>query len=416
MLVNIDTSTLGFEISDKFEYANKAYSELTDGNFKGAEMRGWLRTADGHNQAELQRIKDAAHRICDTSDVLVVVGIGGSYLGALAAVDFIQSPNYNRLPKAAPDIFFTGTSLSADDISDTLQMIGNRDFSVNVISKSGTTAEPAAVFRLYKNLLEKKYGPTEAAKRIYATTDPESGALRAEAEREGYEVFSIPKDVGGRYSVLTPVGLLPMAVTGIDTDEVLAGAREIFGTSDGKAAALTYASARSALYEMGKKTEILAAFEPALHSLGEWWKQLFGESCGKEGKGIFPASVIYTTDLHSMGQYVQDGERMLFETFLYIGSGRAPLIVPEGAGEMSGKLFSRLNAEAYGAVRSAHLSGGVPNLTVAVQERSAETFGALTAFFMLSCAVSCIMDGVNPFDQPGVEKYKRNMKALFIKP
>ena len=415
MVVSIDVSNLGIEISEKLNCADKAYSAFTGGKCPGAGMRGWFRAGDGSNPEEIKRIKAAAGRICGNSDVLVVVGVGGSFLGALAAVDFVKSPNYNVLPKTTPDIFFTGTSFSTDDIADTIQMIGDRDFSVNVVSKSGTTAEPAAAFRIFKNLLVKKYGSAEAANRIYATTG-DAGALRDEAERDGCETFSIPEDTGGRYSVLTPVGLLPMAVAGIDIDQVLRGARGVFDSEDGKNAALLYASARNALYEKGKKIELLAAFEPALRSFGEWWKQLFGESCGKESRGIFPATVNYTADLHSLGQYVQDGERTLFETFLITGSGRTHLKVPEGSGVMSGKLFSRLNADACTAVRSAHLTGGVPNMTVEVPRRSAETFGALTAFFMLSCAVSCIMDGINPFDQPGVEQYKRNMKAFFEKP
>jgi len=375
-------------------------------------MRGWLLAPERFTPA-LDDIERAAMRIRENASALVVVGIGGSYLGSKAALDFIRSPDYNALPKDTPDLYFTGTSFSGDGLAELLTMLEGRDFFVNVISKSGTTPEPSAAFRVLRDALEKKYGEKGANERIIATTDLKTGLLRRMADERGWETFEVPGDTGGRYSVLTPVGLLPMAAAGIDIRAALRGAEEVLqrGFED----AVRYAAIRNAHYEAGKKIELFALMEPAMRSFGEWLKQLFGESGGKEGRGLFPASVVYSTDLHSIGQYVQEGERLFFETFLRTEKGRGNLLVPEGeeVGFAGGRTFDELNAAAFEGTKKAHLDGNVPCVSVTIPERSAETFGEIVAFFELACAVSCVMSGLNAFDQPGVEAYKRNMRGLF---
>ena len=428
MRLSLDTNNIqGFiaadELSRLADEARAAFDKLVTGRGQGAEFTGWMRPMD--DGAELDSVRQAARKIQGQSECLVVIGIGGSYLGARAALEYVKSPWYNCLAKDTPDIFFVGNSMSPDDISEAIALLGDRDFSVNVISKSGTTTEPAVAFRVFRSLLEKKYGPQAAAERVYATTDREKGVLRAIAREQGYRCFTVPDDVGGRYSVLTPVGLLPLAVAGVDIDEMLAGAGDMFrrpcaGEPDDPA--LRYAAARGGLYRAGKRVEILAAFEPSLRFACEWWKQLFGESEGKSHKGLFPASVIYTADLHSMGQYIQDGERILAETFLKVDRGHGDMLVPdkpEYSDELDylgGRSFAWANHQALEATRKAHAAGAVPPMCVELPDRSAGSFGELVAFFELACAVSGYMLGVNPFDQPGVEEYKKNMFSLLGRP
>lgn len=393
----------------------KLLDALLDGR-TAYEGSGWVRYPETADAGLSGALKDAAHRIGEESEVLVVIGIGGSYLGARAALDFLKTPHYNLLNKKTPDIYFAGNNLSGEYLEQIIALIGNRDFSVNYISKSGSTFEPSAAFRVFKSLLTAKYGPKGAAKRLYITTDPEKGKLRQLADREGYASFGIPADIGGRYSVLTPVGLLPAAVAGIDIDEMLAGARDTM--RQGCAEALRYASARQALYRQGKKIEILASFEPSFRFMGEWWKQLFGESEGKNGLGIFPAYTEFTTDLHSLGQYIQNGERLLFETLVSIDKSRAMLRVPgdktldDGLETLAGKEFCTLNDAALQATKQAHIAGGVPVLELHLPAATPYYFGALVQFFELSCAVSALIAQVNPFDQPGVEAYKQNLYAI----
>lgn len=418
------------ELEKLLEEAGKACKTLIKGEGAGSEFTGWLQLCDGKNEDELLHIEKATKRIQEKSEALVVIGIGGSYLGARAALDFIKSPNYNMLKKETPDIYFIGNGLSADALSETIEMIGNRDFSVNVISKSGTTTEPAVAFRIFRDILEEKYGKEEANRRIYATTDAKRGVLRSLAEENGWETFVVPDDVGGRFSVFTPVGLLPMAVAGIDIRAVLSAGKTVFDAcAKGKNAAVgrdnpafCYAALRNGFLRNGKKTEIFAAFEPALRFTGEWWKQLFGESEGKDGKGLFPASVDFTADLHSMGQYIQQGQRILIETFVKVENSRRRVVVPfdeknaDGLNFMAEKELSWANHNALRATAAAHLDGGVPNIMVTIPDRSEKSFGELIAFFELSCGISGYMLGVNPFNQPGVEAYKVNMFALLGKP
>lgn len=377
---------------------------------------GWFRLPQEYNEGLSAAIKNAAQRIAGNSDVLVVIGIGGSYLGARAALDFLKTPNYNMLNKKTPDIYFAGNNLSGEYLEQVIALIGNRDFSVNYVSKSGSTLEPSIAFRVFKNLLTAKYGEVEAAKRIYITTDGLKGKLRQLTDHKGYVSFTIPDDVGGRYSVLTPVGLLPAAVAGVDIDEMMRGARDM--TEKGQADAFSYASVRQALYRQGKKIEILASFEPSFRSMGEWWKQLFGESEGKDGIGIFPAYTEFTTDLHSLGQYIQSGERALFETFICIESNRSPIRIPrdsaldDGLDSISGQEINSVNKAALTATKDAHIAGGVPVIELSIPSVSPYYFGALAQFFEISCAVSALISKVNPFDQPGVEAYKKNLFSI----
>jgi glucose-6-phosphate isomerase len=394
----------------------------------GNEFLGWLDLPLKYDREEFKRIKSASKRIQQQSEVLVVIGIGGSYLGAKAAIEFCGHSFYNNLPKNArhtPEVYFAGTNISGTYLTHLLEVIGNRDFSVNVISKSGTTTEPAIAFRIFKQKLEEKYGKSGAQERIYATTDKAKGALKTLATQEGYETFIVPDDVGGRFSVLTAVGLLPIAVAGIDVDELMRGAadgvngyKKPFAEND----CYRYAAVRNILHRKGKDIELLVNYEPRCHYIAEWWKQLYGESEGKDGKGLFPASVDFTSDLHSMGQYIQDGRRSLFETVLEIGTPEADLSIfktdddLDGLNYLNGKTLDFINKKAAEGTRMAHTDGGVPNLTVHIPKASPYYLGQLFFFFEKACAVSGYLLGVNPFDQPGVEAYKKNMFALLGKP
>jgi glucose-6-phosphate isomerase len=393
----------------------RALSELLDGKV-GRDGAGWLNLPRDYDDTASASLKNAAHRISGDSEALVVIGIGGSYLGARAILDLLKTPCYNQLNKKTPDIYFAGNNLSGDALEQVIALLGGCDFAINYVSKSGSTMEPSVAFRVFKGLLEARYGKEGARSRIYTTTDGEKGKLRALTERQGYGSFTIPGDVGGRYSVLTAVGLLPAAVAGIDIDAVMAGARDMMEHNIDDA--LAYASVRQALYRRGKKIEILSCFEPAFHFMGEWWKQLFGESEGKDHLGIFPAYTDFTTDLHSLGQYIQDGERTLFETIVTVEKTGSMLRVPrddtldDGLATLAGKELRELNRAAKDAVKAAHIDGGVPVVELNVPEMTAYYFGALAQFFELSCAVSALISKVTPFDQPGVEAYKRNMYAI----
>ena len=405
--------------------AQAAFDTLVNSTGAGNDFIGWVDLPVNYDKDEFARIQKAAAKIQADSKALVVIGIGGSYLGARAVVELLKSPNYNALPKSTPDIYFAGNGISSDAVTEILTMIGDRDFSVNVISKSGTTTEPAIAFRIFKAALEKKYGAEGAKSRIYATTDKARGALKTLADREGYESFVVPDNVGGRYSVLTAVGLLPIACCGIDIEALMRGAqaeREDTLRSGVNSAAVQYAMSRQALYADGKNIEILAAYEPAFRFMAEWWKQLYGESEGKEGKGLFPASVDFTADLHSMGQYIQQGERTLLETVVRFAADPDQLTVPhddvngDGLNFLEGKTMDFINRQAMDGTLLAHVEGGVPNLIVSAGERNARTLGELIYFFEFSCGLSGYLLGVNPFDQPGVEAYKENMFALLGKP
>lgn len=395
----------------------------------GAEFTGWLELPERYDRAEFGRIQAAATRIQADSDALVVVGIGGSYLGARAAIEMLSHSFHNQLPRErrkGVQVFFAGHQISGTYLAHLMELLEGRDVSLNVISKSGTTTEPAVAFRILRKWLEQRYGQAGARRRIYATTDQARGALKQLATAEGYETFVVPDDIGGRYSVLTPVGLLPIAAAGIDLDGLLAGAaaamRACTDPDLAGNACYRYAAARNALHRKGYGTELLVNYEPALHSLSEWWKQLFGESEGKDHKGIFPAAVDFSTDLHSMGQYIQEGRRDLFETVLQVERPRADLAVPhdpedrDGLNFLAGQTMHTVNRKAFEGTLLAHTDGGVPNLVVTVPDLSPASLGSLFYFFEKACAVSGHLLGVNPFDQPGVEAYKRNMYALLGKP
>ena len=404
----------------------EAHQTLEAGTGAGNDFLGWRELPANYDKEEFARIKKAAAKIQSDSEALVVIGIGGSYLGARAVIDLIQSPNYNLKKKNTPDIFFAGNTLSTDAVLEVLGLVGDRDFSVNVISKSGTTTEPAVAFRIFKAALERKYGKEGARGRIYATTDAHKGALKGLADAEGYEEFVVPDNVGGRYSVLTAVGLLPIAVAGIDIDELMAGAADAmtaFSADKSMANPVwKYVAARNCLYESGKKVELLACFEPAFRFMSEWWKQLYGESEGKEGKGLFPASVEFTADLHSMGQYIQEGERLMFETVVRYDKPHGQLVIGEDADNvdglnfLAGKDLHFVCEQAMRGTRLAHVDGGVPNILIETDTISARSTGELIYFFELACGVSGYVLGVNPFNQPGVEAYKKNMFALLDKP
>ena len=390
----------------------------------GGDFTGWVFLPRDYDKEEFARIQAAAKKIQKQSQVLVVIGIGGSYLGARAVVEVLKSNNYNLKKKDTPDIFFAGNGLSTDALLELLELIGDRDFSVNVISKSGTTTEPAVSFRIFKELLEKKYGKEGARERIYATTDKARGALKGLADTEGYEEFVVPDDVGGRFSVLSAVGLLPIAVAGIDIDALMGGARQAMEdlSVDGlDNPAWQYAAARHALYQGGKRIEVLAAYEPRFRFFAEWWKQLYGESEGKDGKGLFPASVEFTADLHSMGQFIQDGERVMFETMVSFTPG-GEYIIPndpsnvDGLNFLSGKPLAFVNEQAMRGTILAHVDGGVPNVLIEMPKISEKSVGYLIYFFEYVCGLSGHLLEVNPFNQPGVEAYKKNMFALLGKP
>ena len=395
----------------------------------GNDFLGWIDLPENYDKEEFSRIKAAAEKIQKDSDVLLVIGIGGSYLGARAAIEFLRHSFYNVVDKSirkTPEIYFVGNSISSTYIKHLMDVIGDRDFSINMISKSGTTTEPAIAFRVFKEMLEKKYGKAEASKRIYATTDKARGSLKNLATEEGYESFVVPDDVGGRFSVLTAVGLLPIAVSGADIDKLMEGAqagrKQAIEADFAENDALKYAALRNILLRKGKTIEILANYEPSVHYVSEWWKQLYGESEGKDQKGIFPASVDLTTDLHSMGQFIQDGARTLFETVINIETSREEILIGEepvdldGLNYLAGKSVDFVNKSAMNGTILAHTDGQVPNLMIKVPEVNEYFLGQLFYFFEFACGVSGYMLGVNPFNQPGVESYKKNMFALLGKP
>ncbi len=424
---------MGFIREDEVSYMQKlaedAKHTLLSRSGAGNDFLGWLDLPVDYDKEEFDRIKKAAKKIQGDSDVLVVIGIGGSYLGARAAIEFLRHGFYNNLPKEVrrtPEIYYAGNSISGTYLKELLDVIGERDFSVNVISKSGTTTEPAIAFRIFKKRLEEKYGKEEAAKRIYATTDKAKGALKVLADEEGYETFVVPDDVGGRFSVLTAVGLLPIAVSGADIDQLMAGAAEgrkmAMERSFEENGAMQYAALRHILLRKGKQIEVLSNYEPFMHYVGEWWKQLYGESEGKDQKGIFPAAVDLTTDLHSMGQFIQDGARILFETVIEIETSRHEIQIEkeeadlDGLNYLAGKNMEFVNSCALNGTMMAHTDGSVPNLLVKVPEQNEFYLGELFYFFEFAVGISGYLLGVNPFDQPGVESYKKNMFALLGKP
>ena len=401
-----------------------AHEMLHNKSGLGNDFVGWLDLPVDYDKDEFARIKAAAERIKKNTEVFIVIGIGGSYLGARAAIEFLKSPNYNALKKDTPDIYFTGNSISSTALSELLQICEGKDVSINMISKSGTTTEPAIAFRVFREFLENKYGKEGAKERIFCTTD--KGTLKMLADREGYETFVVPDDVGGRYSVLTAVGLLPIAVSGADIDALMAGAakaREELSVCDlEKNDCYKYAAIRNILYRKGKAIELLVSYEPAFTLMNEWWKQLFGESEGKDNKGLFPASVVFSTDLHSMGQFIQDGSRTMFETVVLIDKPKQDVTLgtdPEnvdGLNFLSGKTMDFVNKKAFEGTVLAHTDGGVPNVILTIEDSSEAELGYLIYFFEKACAISGYMLGVNPFNQPGVESYKKNMFALLGKP
>ena len=417
------------EIDNMEDAVMGAKKKLVEKNGAGNDYVGWVDLPVDYDKEEFARIKKAAAKIQSDSDVLLVVGIGGSYLGARAAIEFLSHSFYNVLPKGArktPEIYFVGNSISSKYIKDLKDVLEGKDFSVNIISKSGTTTEPAIAFRVFKEMLIEKYGKEEANKRIYATTDKARGALKSLANEEGYESFVVPDDVGGRFSVLTAVGLLPIAVSGADIDKLMEGAasgrKKALEAPYKENAALMYAAVRNILLRKGKHVEIVANYEPSLHYVSEWWKQLYGESEGKDQKGIFPAAVDLTTDLHSMGQFIQDGARIMFETVLNVEDSPAEIILGEeevdtdGMNYLAGKTVDFVNKSAMNGTILAHTDGNVPNLMVNITEQNEFYLGELFYFFEFACGVSGYILGVNPFNQPGVESYKKNMFALLGKP
>ncbi|RHB51681.1 glucose-6-phosphate isomerase [Exiguobacterium sp. AM39-5BH] len=417
------------EVGQLQETVKAMHSVIHDRSGAGSDFLGWVDLPTNYDTDEFARIKAAAERIRENSDVLVVVGIGGSYLGARAAIEMLQHSFFNVLSKEernAPQVFFAGHNISSTYLTELLHVLEGKDVSVNVISKSGTTTEPAIAFRVLKQFMEDKYGQDGARKRIYATTDRARGALKTLADAEGYETFVIPDDVGGRFSVLTPVGLLPIAAAGIDIDALMEGARDAQNAYSSpelaENEAYQYAVVRNALYAKGKSIELLVNYEPALHYVSEWWKQLYGESEGKDNKGIFPAAVDFSTDLHSMGQYIQEGRRDLFETVIRVTNVRHAMNVPEDAQDLDGLNFLAgetiqfVNDKAAEGTLLAHTDGNVPNLVVELPEMTPYHLGYLFYFFEKACAMSGYILGVNPFNQPGVEAYKANMFALLGKP
>ncbi len=414
------------EIEELKEPALFALRSVKEKNGAGNDFLGWVTLPENYDKSEFLRIKCAAEKIKKSCDILIVIGIGGSYLGARAAIEFIKSPLYNSIKKDTPDIYFAGNTISTNALNDLLSICEGKDICINVISKSGTTTEPAIAFRVFKKLLVEKYGAESARERIFVTTDKARGTLKHFADEAGYETFVIPDDVGGRYSVLTAVGLLPIAVAGVDVDAMMRGAQiamqELHRENIEENPAMKYAIFRNLLYRKGKCVEILVGYDPFLLMLNEWWKQLYGESEGKDNKGIFPTSVIFSTDLHSLGQYIQEGKRMLFETVLTVKDCGQDFKIPEDADNVdglnfiAGKTLDHVNKTAMLATLLAHKEGGVPNIVLELKDRTAESFGYLVYFFEIACAVSGYILGVNPFNQPGVEAYKKNMFALLGKP
>jgi glucose-6-phosphate isomerase len=406
-----------------------AHETLHEGKGAGSEFLGWMDLPVNYDKEEFARIQKAAGKIQSDSEVLLVIGIGGSYLGARAAIEALTHTFYNELDgnkRRTPQIFYVGNNISSTYVKHLMEAIEGKDVSINVISKSGTTTEPAIAFRIFRDYVEKKYGVEEARRRIYATTDKAKGALKQLSEEEGYESFIIPDDVGGRFSIFTAVGLLPIAAAGLDIEEMMKGAadaREAYSNPDLKQnEAYQYAAVRNALYNKGNLVELMVNYEPALHYVSEWWKQLYGESEGKDGKALFPASADFSTDLHSLGQYVQDGRRDLFETVLHVNSVKEEIQIEkaendlDGLNYLAGETMSFVNDKAYEGTMLAHLDGGVPNLIINIPELSEYHFGYLIYFFEKACGISGYLLGVNPFDQPGVEAYKKNMFALLGKP
>ena len=412
----------------KIQPAVKMASDLLySGKGAGNDYIGWVDLPNNYDKDEFERIKKAAKKIQSNSEVLIVIGIGGSYLGGRAALEFVNGVNFNKkVHKGIPEVYFVGNSISSDYLSDIIEILGDRDFSINVISKSGTTTEPAIAFRIFKKIIEDKYGQEGAKERIFATTDKARGALKSMCNTEGYETFVIPDDVGGRFSVLTPVGLLPMAAAGIDIDAVMQGASDAVATYKNDDLenndCLKYAATRQILGRKGKAIEILANYEPSLTMFGEWYKQLYAESEGKDGKGIFPVSANFSTDLHSIGQFIQDGSRNLFETVLWVENAKKNITIETDAENLDGlnfvadKTIQYVNSKAYAGTFLAHVDGGVPTMVIEVEKSDAYNFGQLVYFFEKALAISGYMLGVNPFDQPGVEAYKKNMFALLGKP
>jgi len=414
------------EISNLIPSAKAALETVKLANGEGNDFLGWVNLPENYDKEEFARIKKAAEKIKKSCDIFVVIGIGGSYLGARAAIEFIKSPIYNNLKKDTPDIYFAGNNISTTALTELISICEGKDICVNVISKSGTTTEPAIAFRVFKKMLVDKYGEEGAKERIFATTDKARGTLKDFSDKAGYETFVVPDDVGGRYSVLTAVGLLPIAVAGIDIDALMMGANEARIACKNESyetnVAMQYAVLRNAIANQGKSVEILVGYEPYMLMLNEWWKQLYGESEGKDKKGIFPASVIFSTDLHSLGQYIQDGQRIVFETVVNVKNPGVSFNIPadeanvDGLNFLAGRELDYVNKSAMLATLIAHNDGGVPNIVLDLDDRTPHSFGYLVYFFEMACAISGYMLGVNPFNQPGVEAYKKNMFALLGKP
>ena len=414
------------EIAQMQPQVTAADKMLREKSGPGNAFLGWMDLPNSYDREEFERVKAAAEKIKKSCDILIVIGIGGSYLGTRAVIEFLKSPLYNQLRKDVPEIYFAGNVISADALNEVLALCEGRDVCVNVISKSGTTTEPAIAFRVFRKLLEDKYGKDGARERIFVTTDKARGTLKQFSTDEGYETFVIPDDVGGRFSVFTPCGLLPVAVAGIDIDQMMAGAQAAYNaylTPDiEKNPCYRYAALRNILYRKGKDVEVLASYEPFMALFSEWWKQLYGESEGKDQSGIVPASVVFSTDLHSLGQYIQDGRRLLFETVINVVDTGASFEIPNDPANidnlnfLSGMDLNAVKMRAMEGTILAHVDGGVPNIVIEVSERSAYALGELIYFFELACAISGYLLGVNPFDQPGVESYKKNMFALLGKP
>ncbi|MGO3575334.1 MAG: glucose-6-phosphate isomerase [Lactobacillus helveticus] len=430
-LINFDSSKLTpfvheNELGEMQAMVNAANTELRDGTGAGSDFRGWLDLPVDYDKDEFARIKKAAKKIQGDSEVLICIGIGGSYLGAQAAIELLNSNFYGKEKTDMPTVVFCGNSLSGSYLYDLIEWLGDKDFSINVISKSGTTTEPSVAFRIFKDKLIKKYGKEEAAKRIYATTDRQKGALKTEADAEGYEEFVVPDDIGGRYSVLTAVGLLPIAAAGADIDALMKGAADARAdytdTDVHKNSPYQYAALRNILYRKGYTTEIVENYEPSLRMFGEWCKQLMGESEGKDNKGIWPSSANFTTDLHSLGQYIQEGLRNLFETVIRVENPRHDVKIPGDENNLDqlnfleGKSLNYVNDRAYEGVVLAHTDGGVPVMTVNIPDQTEHTLGYMIYFFEIAIAISGYLNGINPFNQPGVEEYKRNMFGLLNKP
>lgn len=420
----------GFVSSEEYEavrmQVKSAHDLLHNGTGLGNDFTGWLTLPTDYDKEEFARIKTAAQKIKNNTDVFIVIGIGGSYLGARAAIEFLKSPNYNALKKDTPDIYYVGNSISSSHLAEIMDICEGKDVSINMISKSGTTTEPAIAFRVFRKMLEDKYGKDGAKERIFCTTDKSRGTLKALADKEGYETFVVPDNVGGRFSVLTAVGLLPIAVAGADIDALMSGARKAQNDFDNDDLSTNdcykYAATRNILNRKGKNVEILVSYEPAFTMMTEWYKQLFGESEGKDNKGIFPAGVVFSTDLHSMGQFIQEGTRCMFETVVNIQKPKREIVLDElegnidGLNFLSGKTMDFVNKKAFEGTVLAHNDGGVPNILLEIEEMTETELGYLIYFFEKACAISGYMLGVNPFNQPGVESYKKNMFALLGKP